>query len=73
MSSAAWIVVVVGGLLALATVVWFFTVRKTPQSQPGRVVAERPAGPGAESQRPDERGTLQTGPVRPGESPRHGP
>jgi hypothetical protein len=68
MSSTVWVVVVLGGLLALAVVVWFLTTRKTPQTQPGRVVAERPAGPGAESQRVDERGTLQDGPVRRGES-----
>jgi hypothetical protein len=69
MSAAAWLVVVLGGALALAAVVWFLTARKTPQTQPGRVVAERPAGPGAESQRVDERGTLLDGPVRPGETP----
>lgn len=64
MSTAAWIVVVAGAVVALAAVAWFLTTRQTPQAQPGRVIADRPAGPDAESQRVDERGTLLTGPVR---------
>ncbi len=64
MSVGAWIVVFVGGLAALIAVVWFLTNRKHPETEPpGRYVADRPAGPGAESQRVDERGTLRSGPV----------
>ena len=70
MTAVAWVVIVVGALLALAAVVWFFTVRKMPQSQPGRGnIVDRPGGPGAESQRADERGTLETGPASPGRPP----
>lgn len=64
MNTGAWIVVIAGGLAALAVVAWFLTSRKHPEtSPPGRYVADRPAGPGAESQRVDERGTLRSGPV----------
>lgn len=68
MSGLAWIVVIGGAALAVAAVGWFLTTRKTPQDQPGRApIVDRPAGPGAESQRVDERGTLASGPHPPDE------
>lgn len=68
MSAAAWIAVLAGGALALAVVVWFLTTSNTPQDEPGRApIVDRPAGPGAESQRVDERGPLAGGPHRPDE------
>lgn len=58
--------VVVAVAVVAALVVWFAAARKTPQNSPGKsVVVDRPAGPGAESQRADERGTLESGPPRP--------
>lgn len=64
MSPAAWIVVIAGAAVALAAVAWFFLNRKQPQNAPGRsVIVDRPAGPGAESQRVDERGTLLSAPA----------
>ncbi len=70
MSDPATWVIVIGAVLALAVVGWFLTTRKTPQDQPGRTpIVDRPAGPDAESQRVDERGTLETGPARPTEPP----
>lgn len=66
MSPAAWVVVIAGTALAVAVIVWFLATRRQPQNQPGRsVIVDRPAGPGAESQRVDERGTLLDGPVPP--------
>lgn len=61
-SGGAVAVIIVAAVLAVLAVGWFLTTRKTPQDQPGKVVADRPAGPDAESMRPDERGTLRTGP-----------
>lgn len=78
MSVAAWIVVIAGVVATLAAVVYFFRGRLAERAdshatgrpfedesgrgeQPGEV-RERPAGPGAESQRPDGRGTMRPGP-----------
>ena len=75
---SAWIVVIVASAVTLATVVYFVIARSPERAdshatgrpfedesgrgeQPGEV-QERPAGPGAESQRPDGRGTLRPGP-----------
>lgn len=70
MTAVAWVVIVAGVALALTVVVWFFTARKMPQSQPGReMIVDRPGDPAAESQRVDERGTLETGPTGPGRPP----
>ncbi|HWL43523.1 MAG TPA: hypothetical protein VNQ73_11315 [Ilumatobacter sp.] len=70
MSTGGWLVVVLGAAAALAVVLWFLTTRKTPENSPGRsVIADRPAGPDAEAQRVDERGTLETGPVPPVDRP----
>ena len=59
MSATEWIVVVVAALAVVAFVLWMLTTRRDPERAathtPGRfrtgVPTERPAGPGAESQR----------------------
>lgn len=78
MNAGEWIVVVAATAVTLAVVVYFFVGRSPERAdshatgrpfedesgrgeQPGDV-QERPAGPGAESQRPDGRGTLRPGP-----------
>ena len=78
MSWIDWTVVIAGTIATVGVVVWFFVGRtpeqadshaggRPPEGESGRGrqpgdVQERPAGPGAESQRPDERGPLRPGP-----------
>ncbi len=76
MSWIAWIVIAAGAALALAVVVWFVIAPRHPESAATHdALAERPVDggeppyePGAESQRPEGRGTMRPGPTesRPG-------
>lgn len=78
MSTMEWIVVIGGVIITAAAVAYFVWGRLAERAdshasgrphvdesgrgeQPGDV-RERPAGPGAESQRPDGHGTLRPGP-----------